>query len=86
MLPRTILESRERMGFPVPADEWLRSLREWAAEELIQTRDLPFIDASKVHKSWELFQRPDGYSWQRAIELWRLIFLARFAKVFSVKF
>ena len=86
MLPKTILESRDRMGFPVPADEWLRSLREWASEELMRARDLPFIDASEVRRSWELFQRPDGYSWQRAMEIWRLVFLARWVKVFSAQF
>ena len=86
MLPRAIVESRERMGFPVPADEWLRSLTEWATEELTYTKDLPFINTSKVHELWELFQRSEGNSWQRAIEIWRLIFLTRWAKVFRTEF
>jgi asparagine synthase (glutamine-hydrolysing) len=86
LLPRAILESRDRMGFPVPAAQWLRLLEEWAAEELTHARDLPFINAPKVRVLWELFQRSDGHSWQRAITIWRLIFLARWAKIFRIEF
>lgn len=62
MLPGTILENRERISFPVPADKWLRSLTGWAAEELTYARNLPFINASKVDELWDLFQRSENNS------------------------
>jgi len=86
ILPKTILKSRERLGFPVPAHEWLRSLMEWATEELAYSRNLPFINPSKVHALLESFQRSDDDSWQKAIKIWRLILLTRWAKVFSLEF
>ncbi len=86
MLPGTILQSRERMGFPVPADEWLRSLAEWAAEELNRSKDLPFINTFKVQDLWKSFRCSEENSWQRSIQIWRLIFLTRWAKLFSIEF
>lgn len=86
MLPRAILQSRERIGFPVPADKWLRLLTDWAAEELTQTRDLPFINARKVNEGWELFRRSENNSWTRAMDIWKLISLTRWAKAFRVEF
>ncbi len=87
MLPGTILESRERIGFPVPADKWLRSLAEWAADELTYTMDLPFINAGKVDERWELFRHSENNrDWYQAMKIWRLIFLIRWAKVFRMEF
>jgi asparagine synthase (glutamine-hydrolysing) len=86
LLPKTILEGRDRMGFPIPAAQWLRLLEQWPPQELEHAKDIPFINATKVSELWELFQRSDGRSWQRAITIWRLIFLTRWAKMFRVEF
>jgi asparagine synthase (glutamine-hydrolysing) len=86
LLPDAILESRERMGFPVPADEWLRSLTGWASEELPSIQALPFIHGPRVQQLWESFRRSNGSNWQRAIEIWRLIFVARWARVCRAEF
>jgi asparagine synthase (glutamine-hydrolysing) len=85
-LPRSIVENRRRTGFPVPAAEWLMQSADWADAQLANSRKIAFLHSGEVQKLWESFRHGGGQDGEKAMRLWQLIFLVRWANAFGIVF
>lgn len=73
MLPEEIY-NREKMGFVLPYDHWMKNeLKSFCEENLNHLMDVPYINFSEIDKYWQKFLNGDpNYNWAR---IWGLITL-----------
>lgn len=73
-IPQTILERRDKMGFPVPLKEWMNgSLKDFSFDILKSTssRHRPFINSEHILKSFDDQVRFSRKTWAlMALEVW----------------
>ena len=86
--PDKILDRRQKMGFPVPVDAWLRAPEGRCAAWIEDAASLPCLDSAVVRSTWKRFlakeDRRQGST--DAFLLWRWIFLAGWVRRFEVRF
>jgi asparagine synthase (glutamine-hydrolysing) len=86
LLPDEVLASRRRVGFPVPAEQWLRDLGVWAREYLLRASESPFLDGIAVRRqSDDFFEGRSAHPWSAAMTLWKLILLSGWIQTFDLR-
>lgn len=73
MLPEEIY-NRDKMGFVLPYDQWMKNeLKPFCEENLHYLKDIPHINFKEIELRWDKFLKGDpNYSWAR---MWGLITL-----------
>ena len=85
LLPDDVLRFRERVGFPVPLEQWLLDSADWAREQLLRASRLPFLDGAEVCRhSDRFFAAGSIASWNSAMALWKLILLSGWIQVLGL--
>lgn len=82
IVPDTVLDRRDKVGFVTPELDWLRSvadtLRHWLSEPL----GLPFLDQDKLLAEFDdIIMGQRAFSWQ----VWRWINFCRWCQVFNLR-
>lgn len=82
-LPEEVVNRKDKLGFPVPFAEWTYgSLKDMIHDELLDSNvDLyAYIDKKNLQSNLKShFERTKDYSW----EIWRIMSLSNFLKLFS---
>ncbi|MHB8653646.1 MAG: asparagine synthase (glutamine-hydrolyzing) [Terriglobia bacterium] len=86
LVPDAILDRRDRVGFPVPALEWLMTLRPWVDKILSEGPGIPALKFGQVRREWEVVSSGGRASLASTFLIWRWIFLIAWARRFQVVF
>jgi asparagine synthase (glutamine-hydrolysing) len=86
LVPDAILDRRERVGFPVPALEWLMILHPWVDRILWEVSGIPAIKLDQVRREWRAFSSRGHGSPASTFLIWRWVFLIAWARRFQVVF
>lgn len=82
-LPKEIVNRTDKLGFPVPFNDWTRgSLKNMITDELLTGNNslFDYIDRITLEKNLEShFKNEKDYSW----EIWRMLSLNNFIRLFS---
>lgn len=85
IVPDTILDRRDKIGFATPERDWLRTLRPWVEQALSceQARRIPALRLEAVHRDWQA-----ALSGRAAFDfrIWRWVNLIRWAERYHVEF
>jgi asparagine synthase (glutamine-hydrolysing) len=84
LVPDVILDRQDKIGFAPPAGDWLRESSQYVRTELQTTvvEQLPFIDEDRVRRLGAQALGGGGTT----NDVWRLIFLAQWAREHDIKF
>lgn len=85
--PSAILDRNDKLGFPVPLDDWLRATESFCSYWLEEAANLPCLSGDTIRKTWTNFlalkNSPQGSP--DAFRLWSWIFLAAWVRRFDVR-
>ncbi|MBI1787426.1 MAG: asparagine synthase (glutamine-hydrolyzing) [Acidobacteria bacterium] len=84
LVPDAILDRKDKMGFPVPLTSWIETLRPWVNELLDEASRIPAVNPDRVRKASDLAGSSEFSA--SAFLIWRLVFLAGWARRFQVVF
>lgn len=79
IVPDSILDRRDKIGFETPEKQWIFSLADWVEEILHEAKDIPYLRMDRVRKEWRRIlagERP--FSWL----VWRWINYIRWCELF----
>jgi asparagine synthase (glutamine-hydrolysing) len=84
IVPDSILDRRDKIGFSVPMVAWFDALRPWLAERVEHMASLPGVHQEDVVRQWRLIEAraPSGDRWR----VWRYVSLSMWAERFGAKF
>lgn len=83
IVPNTILDRRDKIGFQTPERQWLNALRPHISDWMAIAPSLPFLNADLCQKQINsILDGDDDLNWQA----WRLINYCRWAQIFNVQF
>jgi asparagine synthase (glutamine-hydrolysing) len=85
LVPDSVLDRRDKIGFATPEIQWLSELDNWVRGSLNseETRKLPFLNLPEMRKEWESIRdrkKPFHFS------IWRWLNLILWVKQFQVTF
>ncbi len=86
LVPDAILDRRDRLGFPVPAAEWLLALRPWVGGLLPEASQIPALNFAQVSRIWEAGTSAKTTSPPSTFLIWRWVSLIVWARRFRVVF
>lgn len=81
IVPDTILNRKDKIGFETPMQEWLHAMVPPIQECLAQTTQFPFLDSEKMVSKFKL--ELEGKK-SISLQMWRPINLSWWARLFSV--
>jgi asparagine synthase (glutamine-hydrolysing) len=86
--PDAILDRKDKLGFPVPLDDWLRAMQPFCTSWIEEAAGLPCMEGDAVRKVWQSFLSGGNLKQGSpdAFRLWRWIFLAAWVRRFNVRF
>ena len=84
LVPDTILDRRDKIGFSVPMARWFDALRPWIAERLDHVGGLPGLRSADIARQWRAVQARDPSADQWLV--WRCVSLSTWAERFEVSF
>lgn len=85
IVPDTILDRQDKIGFATPEQQWLRNLRPWVENILAgsSTTDIPVFNREKLMSNWEgMLEGKQAMDFR----LWRWINFIRWTEVYEVEF
>ncbi|MDP9263443.1 MAG: asparagine synthase C-terminal domain-containing protein [Acidobacteriota bacterium] len=87
LLPGEVLASRRRVGFPVPAEQWLLDAGAWAREHLLRASESPFLDGVALRRQTDdFFEGRSRNRWGAAMTLWKVVLLSGWIQAFDLRF
>jgi len=86
MVPKEVLERRDKIGFAIPVSTLNRQTEKWLAENLRGAEEIPALQAPEVERYFKntLRERPPDPESQRW--LWRWLTLITWVREFQVSF
>jgi len=82
LVPKNIIERKDKIGFATPETEWFKELKPYFKEIIFEQKNDEFIDWKGVQDNFEdLYNNAITTNTQR---LWRLINFALWRKIYSV--
>jgi asparagine synthase (glutamine-hydrolysing) len=81
IVPDSILDRRDKIGFSVPSTAWFDALRPWMSERLSLAAGLPCLDGQQVQM--QRLALLAGKSWADPTLIWRWVSLATWAERFG---
>jgi asparagine synthase (glutamine-hydrolysing) len=81
IVPESILDRRDKIGFSVPSMAWFDALRPWMSERLSLAAELPCLAAKQVQM--QRLALLSGRSWTDPTLIWRWVSLATWAERFG---
>jgi asparagine synthase (glutamine-hydrolysing) len=84
IVPDSILDRRDKIGFSVPMAAWFDALRPWMAERVEHMASLPGVRQEDVVRRWRMIEArdPSADLWR----VWRYVSLSMWAERFGAKF
>lgn len=73
IVPREILERREKIGFAVPITTWIDELQPWIDERLRRCAELPFLNRDFILQHWERVRTSSARTDPACFLIWRWI-------------
>lgn len=81
IVPDTILDRRDKVGFATPEKRWLSELRPWVEETLDEADAVSCLDKQAMIRTWnEVLEGRRAFDWQ----IWRWLNLIRWSKAFNL--
>ena len=84
LVPDSILDRRDKIGFSVPMTAWFDALRPWIADRVEHVRGLPGIHGAELVRQWRAVEARD-HSADRWL-VWRCVSLSTWAERFGATF
>ena len=85
LVPEPVIARRDRMGFPVPAQQWLSELAPWV-DGMLQEAAVPVLDHTRIRHAWADFRSARDCSWPASLLIWRCLSFIGWARRFGVVF
>ena len=83
IVPDSVLDRKDKIGFATPEKGWLQSLAPWVEDTLAGTREIPLFHTEAIHATWrEVMAGRRPFDWQ----VWRWLNFIRWAKLMNVTF
>ncbi len=84
LVPDSILDRRNKIGFSVPMASWFDALRPWIAERVEHVSGLPGVHSEEVARQWRAVEArdPSADRWL----VWRCVSLSMWAERFEARF
>ncbi|MDJ0617907.1 MAG: asparagine synthase (glutamine-hydrolyzing) [Calothrix sp. MO_192.B10] len=83
IVPDSILDRRDKIGFATPEFNWLATLRPWVEEILHSKQSIPALNMDQVNQDWQaVIQGLKPFDFR----IWRWINLIKWAEKYAVKF
>lgn len=85
IVPDTVLDRQDKIGFATPEQKWLKNLRPWV-EDILSSgsiRDIPVFNREKLMSNWQSMLEGKQIM---DFRLWRWINFIRWSEVYSVHF
>ena len=85
IVPASVLNRRDKIGFATPEYDWLRSESDWV-EGILKSdtaRSIPAIDPAAMLRAWSTVRQGNT---PRDFRVWRWLNLIRWAEQFQVEF
>jgi asparagine synthase (glutamine-hydrolysing) len=86
MVPALIVARERRIGFAVPAVQWLLRNRAWVDAQLVELRGLPAWGGPAPAHFWPLLQRPGAQARRTAARTWRWLSLLEWSRGHDARF
>lgn len=85
IVPKPILERRDKIGFSTPEGRWLRQLHPWIEEVLASevAESIPYLNAPELRREWN---RSHNGSGSVPEHVWRCVNYIQWAATFNVEF
>ena len=81
IVPDTILNRKDKIGFATPEKEWLFSISEWVDSFLSETKSVPYLKLDNLRKEWNNVKGGKApYSWR----VWRCINYVRWMQMLNI--
>ena len=85
LVPDSVLDRRDKIGFQTPENRWLTTLRPWVEQTLNSdvARSIPALDHRGMLQDWQaILNKKSAFDFR----VWRWVNLIRWAERFHVKF
>ena len=83
IVPKRILDRKDKIGFATPEKQWLDTLSPWVQETLADTAEIPLFNHNKLMKQWRNSNKHYG---NQNNMVWRWLNLTRWARIFDIDF
>jgi asparagine synthase (glutamine-hydrolysing) len=82
IVPDTVLDRRDKIGFATPERDWLDALAPWVEEALSTARAIPYLKLGEARAEWRAIREgKKAFDWR----VWRWLNSARWAELFRVE-
>jgi asparagine synthase (glutamine-hydrolysing) len=86
LVPQSILDRRERVGFAVPVLPWLLKQRPWVETRYGELRSLPFFAGPPFAQAWAALEAGEPRGWATAYRIWRWLVLLEWTHAHEARF
>jgi asparagine synthase (glutamine-hydrolysing) len=86
LVPQSILDRRERVGFAVPVLPWLLNQRPWVETRYGELRSLPFFAGPPFAQAWAALEAGETRGWATAFRIWRWLVLLEWIHAREARF
>lgn len=86
LVPPVILARERRIGFAVPALDWLLRNRAWVDAGLSELRSIPAWRGPAPGEFWPMLQQPGVPAWRTAFRAWRWLSLLEWSRGHQARF
>lgn len=82
IVPDTVLDRRDKIGFATPEQDWLKMLSTWVDSTLAEAQNIPFMHVDIARKEWQAIHAGKApFDWR----VWRWLCYTRWVQLFDIR-